>query len=124
MIENSRADLEIDPTNPSLMNEYGMYNDDHLDPYMAIEDADLLDEQLANEYLYPVDGRLSPDALGLDDLDYADYAIDRDMKSRMGFTRNVAPNNPSVTNPSLYIDQYGRPVAFSPNTNSQQYYQD
>jgi hypothetical protein len=127
MIENSRGDLEMDPTNHALMNEYGIYNDDRLDPYMAVEDADFLDEQAANEYFYPdgypIDGRLSPDALGLDDFDYSDYALDRDMKSRMSHSRNVPAGNQSA-NPSFYFDQYGRPVEYSPNTNYPSQYQD
>jgi hypothetical protein len=134
MVENSRIDLEMNPSNPALMNEYGLYgnNDDNLDPYMAVEDADLLDEQVANEYFYPdgypIDGRLSPDALGLDDFDYSDYALDRDMKSRMGaYNKNMAASNPSAANPNFYFDQYGRPIEYSTgeySPNSQPYYQD
>ena len=60
-----------------------------------------------------MDGRLSPDAFGASDLEYSDYPMDRDIKSRIGHSR---PNQ-NFNGPSYYVDEYGQPVEYNDDNN-------
>lgn len=56
---------------------------------------------------YINDGRSSPDTLGINEFEYSEYPVDRDLKSRIGF------RDQSAHNTSFYTDQYGHQIDYS-----------
>lgn len=121
MIENTQDDRRGRSNHNDIMDDYGLYDaDEPLDGYMTVQDADLLADRIPNDYYpdgYQLDGRLSPDAFGASDLEYSDYPMDRDVKTRIGHSR---PNQ-NFNGPSYYVDEYGQPVEYNDDDNNDEY---